>query len=167
MHGINIIDTEDVGNNEVLFVRMNSSTRVKRVWQSRNNIAKLADELKSRWRRINRISGKFYWNYRVRFSRSVMSDSATIDSRLPCPSTTPRTCSNSCPCSRWRHPTISSSVVPFFSCLQSFPASESFPMSQFFASGGQSIGASASASPVAQTGKNLPAMQQTQVRSLS
>ena len=60
MHGINIIDTEDVGNNEVLFVRMNSSTRVKRVWQSRNNIAKLADELKSRWRRINRISGKFY-----------------------------------------------------------------------------------------------------------
>ena len=60
MHGINIIDTEDVGNNEVLFVRMNSSTRVKRVWQSRNNIAKLVDELKSRWRRINRISGKFY-----------------------------------------------------------------------------------------------------------
>ena len=55
-----IMDTEDVGNNEVLFVRMNSSTRVKRVWQSRNNIAKLADELKSRWRRINRISGKFY-----------------------------------------------------------------------------------------------------------
>ena len=60
MHGINIIDTEDVGNNEVLFVRINSSTRVKRVWQSRNNIAKLVDELKSRWRRINRISGKFY-----------------------------------------------------------------------------------------------------------
>ena len=60
MHGINIIDTEDVGNNEVLFVRINSSTRVKRVWQSGNNIAKLLDELKSRWRRINRISGKFY-----------------------------------------------------------------------------------------------------------
>ena len=68
----------------------------------------------------------------VQFSCSVVSDSAT--------------CSNSCPLSRWCHPTISSSVVPFFSCLQSFPASGSFPMSQFFASGGQSIGVSASAS---------------------
>ena len=65
--------------------------------------------------------------------------------RLPCPSPMPRACSNSCPSSRWCHPTISSSVVPF-SCLQSFPASGSFLMSQFFASGGQSIGASASAS---------------------
>ena len=63
--------------------------------------------------------------------------------RLPCPSSSPRLCSNSCPLSRWCHPTISSPVVPF-SCLQSFPASGSFPMSQFFASGGQSIGASAS-----------------------
>ena len=58
----------------------------------------------------------------------------------------PGACSNSCPLSQWCHPTISSSVVPFSSCLQSFPASGSFPMSQFFASGGQSIGASASAS---------------------
>ena len=66
--------------------------------------------------------------------------------RLPCPSPTPRACSNSCPSSRWCHPTISSSVVPFSSCLQSFPAWGSFPMSQFSASGGQSIGASASAS---------------------
>ena len=65
--------------------------------------------------------------------------------RLSCPSLTPRACSNSCPSSRWCHPTISSSVVPF-SCLQSFPASGSFPVSQFFASGGQSIGASISAS---------------------
>ena len=56
----------------------------------------------------------------------------------------PRACSDSCPLSQWCHPTISSSVVPFSSCLQSFPASESFPMSQFFASGGQSIGVSAS-----------------------
>ena len=63
--------------------------------------------------------------------------------RLPCPSSTPRDCSNSCPSSRWYHPTISSSVIPFSSCLQSFPASGSFPMSQFFASGGQSIRASA------------------------
>ena len=66
--------------------------------------------------------------------------------RPPCPSPTPGVYSNSCPSSRWCHPTISSSVVPFSSCLQSFPASESFPMSQFFASGGQSIGVSASAS---------------------
>ena len=64
----------------------------------------------------------------------------------PCPSPTPRAYSNSCPSSRWCHPTISSSVVPFSSCLQSFPASGSFPMSQFFSSGGQSIGASALAS---------------------
>ena len=66
--------------------------------------------------------------------------------RLPCPSTTPKVCSNSCPSSRWCHPTISSSVVPFSSCLQSFPASGSFPMSQYFSSGDQSIRVSASAS---------------------
>ena len=65
--------------------------------------------------------------------------------RLLCPSPSPRVCSNSYPLSRWCHPTISSSVVPFSSCLQSFPASGSFPTSQFFASGGQSTGASASA----------------------
>ena len=66
--------------------------------------------------------------------------------RFPCPSPIPGACSNSCSSSWWFHPTISSSVVPFSSCLQSFPASGSFPVSQFFASGGQSIGASASAS---------------------
>ena len=66
--------------------------------------------------------------------------------RLPCPSPSPRVHSNSCPLSRWCHPTISFSVTPFSFCLQSFPASGSFPMSQHFASGGQSIGASASAS---------------------
>ena len=59
---------------------------------------------------------------------------------------TPRACSNSCPLSRWCHPTISSSIVPFSSCLQSFPASGSFPMNQLFSSGGQSMGVSASAS---------------------
>ena len=67
-------------------------------------------------------------------------------SRLPCQSPTLGACSNSCPSSQWCHPTISSSVVPFSSCLQSFPASGSFPISYFFASGGQSIGVSASAS---------------------
>ena len=66
--------------------------------------------------------------------------------RPPCPSPTHRACSNSCPSSRWCHPTISSSVILFSFCLQSFPASGAFPMSQFFASGGQSIGVSASAS---------------------
>ena len=64
--------------------------------------------------------------------------------RPPCPSPTPRDCSNSCPLSQWCHPTISFSVVPFSSCLQPFPASGSFLMSQFFTSGGQSIGASES-----------------------
>ena len=66
--------------------------------------------------------------------------------RPPYPSPTPGIYSNSCPLSPWCHPTISSSVIPFSSCLQSFPASGSFPMSQFFTSGGQRIGASASAS---------------------
>ena len=65
---------------------------------------------------------------------------------VPCPSPTPGACSNSCPLSWWCHPTISSSVIPFSSHLQSFPASGSFPMNQFFTSGGQSIGVSASAS---------------------
>ena len=86
----------------------------------------------------------------VQFSHSVMSDSlqphGLKHARLPCPSPTLRACSNSCPLSRWCHPTISSSVIPFFSCLQSFPASGSFQMSQLFPSGGQSIGVSASAS---------------------
>ena len=68
------------------------------------------------------------------------------DTRPPCPSPTPGAYSNSCPSSWWCHPTISSSVVPFSSCLQSFPASESFQMSQLFTSGGQSIGVSTSTS---------------------
>ena len=79
-----------------------------------------------------------------------MSDSLQLHKlqhiRLPCPSPTPRACSNSCPLSCWCHPTISSSVTPFSSCLRSFPESGSFQMNQFFTSGGRSIGASASAS---------------------
>ena len=67
-------------------------------------------------------------------------------SRLPCPSPSPGACSNSYPLSQWCHPTVSSSVVPFFSCPQSFPASGSFPMSWLFISGGKTTGASASAS---------------------
>ena len=84
------------------------------------------------------------------FSHSVMSDSlwphGLQHARLPCPSPTPRACSNTCPLSRWCHPTVSSSVILFSSCLQSFPASGSFPVSQFFTTGAQSIGVSDSAS---------------------
>ena len=86
----------------------------------------------------------------VQFSHSVMSNSLWPNGlqhvRPPCPSPTLRVYSNSCPLSQWCHPTISSSVIPFFSWFQSFPASGSFPMSQLFASGGQSTGVSASTS---------------------
>ena len=78
------------------------------------------------------------------FSRSLLPQGLQC-SRFPCPSQSPRVCSNSCPLNLWCHLTISSSVIPFSSCLQSFPASGSFPMSPFFTSGGQSIGISASA----------------------
>ena len=86
----------------------------------------------------------------VQFSCSVVSNSLSPHglqhTRPPCPSLTPRAYSNSCPLGRWCHPTISSCVVPFSSHPKSFPASGSFQMSQFFASGGQSIGVSASVS---------------------
>ena len=86
----------------------------------------------------------------VQFSRSVMSDSLrpheSQHTRPPCPSPTPGVHSGSCPSSWWCHPAISSSVVPYSSCPQSLPASGSFPMSQLFAWGGQSIGVSALAS---------------------
>ena len=86
----------------------------------------------------------------VQDSHSVVSDSLQPHepqhTRPPCPSPTPRVYPNSRPLSWWCHPTISSSVGPFSSCLQSFPASGSFPMSQLFASGGQNIGVSASTS---------------------
>ena len=86
----------------------------------------------------------------VQFSCSVVSDSLqpheSQHARSPCPSPTPGVHPNSCPSSQWCHPAISSFVVPFSSCPQSLPASESFPMSQLFTSGGQSIGPSASAS---------------------
>ena len=86
----------------------------------------------------------------VQSSRSAMSDSLRLHesqhARPPCPSPTPGVYPNSCPSSQWCHPAISSSVVPFSSCPQSLPASGSFPMSQFFSSGGQSIRVSTSAS---------------------
>ena len=95
-----------------------------------------------------RRQGKF----KLVFSSSVMSNSLRPHrlqrARFPCPPLSPRVCSNSHPLSPWCLPTISTFVVPFFSCPQSFPASGSFPMSQFLASGSQSIGASASVLPV-------------------
>ena len=88
--------------------------------------------------------------FSVQFSRSVMSDSLppheSQHARPPCPSPTPGVHSDSCPSNQWCHPAISSSVIPFSSCPQSFPASGSFQMSQIFASGSQSIGVSASTS---------------------
>ena len=94
------------------------------------------------------LDGTFHIS--VQFSCSVMFDSLLPDglqqARLPCPLPTPRVYSNSCPLSQWCYPTIFSSVIPLSSCLQSFPESGSFPMRQFFPSGGQSIGVSASVS---------------------
>ena len=90
------------------------------------------------------------WIWSVQFSHSVVSNSlrphGLQHARLPCPSSTPRVYSNSHPLSQWCHPTISSSIIPFSSHLQSFPESGSFQMRSFFASGGQSIGVSASTS---------------------
>ena len=92
----------------------------------------------------------FFIAHNIQFSCSVMSDSLRPHelqhARPPCPSPTPGVHPNRCPLSRWCHPTISSSVIPFFSCPQSFPASGSFQMNPLFPSGGQSIGVSASTS---------------------
>ena len=109
------------------------------------------------WKRLVAIpvpkkgNAKEHSNYcTVQFSHSVVSNSLRPQglqhTRLSCPSPTPKACSNSCPSNKWCHPTISSSVIPFSSCLQSFPPSGTFPMSQFFTSGHQSIGVSTSAS---------------------
>ena len=91
-----------------------------------------------------------FFTHSVQFSRSVMSGSLQPcelqHARPPCPSPTPGVHPNPCPSSRWCHPTISSSVVPFSSCPWSFPASGSFQMSQRFASGDQNVGVSASTS---------------------
>ena len=97
-----------------------------------------------------KIATLYVYIQSVQFSFSVVPDSLQSHelqhTRPPCPSPTPGVHSNSCPLSQWCHPAISSSIVPFSSCPRSLPASESFPMSQLFASGGQSIGVSALAS---------------------
>ena len=110
--------------------------------------------LTSFWRLERKIASKFWcciyvYISSLQFSCSVMSDSlrphGLQHTSRPCPSPTPRACSNSCASSQWCHPSISFSVIPISSCLQSFPASGSFLISQLFASGGQSFGASTSA----------------------
>ena len=104
--------------------------------------------LKTLWRFFKKL--KVELPLLLLFGHSVVSDSlqppGLQHTRLPCPSSFPRACSNSCPLSWWCHPTILFFVIPFPSCLQSFPASESFSMSQLFESGGQSIWVSASTS---------------------
>ena len=96
------------------------------------------------------MSLSFEQSISLLFSHLVVSKSlqppGLQHTRLPCPSPSPRVCSNSCPVSQWCHPTFSSFVAPFSFCLQPFPASRSFQMNQLFTSGGQSVGTSASAS---------------------
>ena len=102
-----------------------------------------------------------FWRlfHKTQFSLSVMSDSLQPyepqHASPPCPSPTPKVHPNSYPLSQWCHPTISSSAVPFSSCLQSFPASGSFPVSQFFTAGGQIIGVSALASVLSMNTRDL------------
>ena len=106
--------------------------------------------LSPRTKSVNSGQSLHFSGLSVQFSRSVVSNSLwpheLQHTRPPCPSPTPGVYPNPCPSSWWCHPTISSSVIPFSSCPQSFPASGSFQMSQLFASGGQSIGVSASTS---------------------
>ena len=108
-----------------------------------------AKETSTKWK-VNLVNGRKHWQIicpSVQFSRSVVSDSLQPHepqhARPLCPSPTPKVYPNPCPLSRWCHPAISSFVVPFSSCPQSFPALGSFPMSQLFTWGGQSIGVSA------------------------
>ena len=102
------------------------------------------------------LEGKFYFVHLLSFVWICdPMDCGLLHTWLPCASLSPGICSNSCPLSRWYHTTISSSVAPFFSCPKSFPASRSFPMSWLFPSGGQSIGASASASVLPMNTQNL------------
>ena len=135
------------GTSQSCFCHFVLTSRVH--WQQRSSHWEVGDNQK--------YSRTFTWELesKAKFSRSVMSDSLQSHepqhTRPPCPSPIPGVHPNPCPLGQWCHPTISSSTVPFSSCPQSFPASgkfipDSFQMSQLFASGGQSIGVSASAS---------------------
>ena len=121
--------------NKLIFRKLDSGKTPPRLWKRQSNM------------KVHSISKD---DQLLLFSHSVESNPlqphGLPHARLPHPSLSPWACSDLCPSSQWCHPTISSSVIPFSSCLQSFPALGSFPVSQFFASGGQSIGVSASAS---------------------
>ena len=118
------------------------ATATKTVWYQQK------ESLPSRWDRTEgpAINPHIHCCSSVHMSYSTLWPQGLQHANLPCPSPSPEVRSNSCPLSQWCHPTVSFSVTPFFSHLQSCPAAGSFQMSQFFASGGQSTGASASAS---------------------
>ena len=125
--------------------RFKGDTRVWSLGEGKSNLAKRPSEYRLFLRKIPT------WAFSsLQFSRSVVSNSLRLHelqhARPPCPSPTPRVYPDSRPLSQWFHLTVSSSVIPFSSCLQSFPTSGSFQMSQLFASGGQNIGVSASTS---------------------
>ena len=119
-----------------------------KLWTTDTNRPKIPTATSDGARSKNRVleAKAGYWACTHRHQFSCLQPHGLQHTRPPCPSPSPRVYSNSCPSSQWCHPTISSSVTPFSSCLQSFPASGSFPVSQFFISGGQSIGVSASTS---------------------
>ena len=128
------------------YIRSSYNSIEKKMTQSKNGLRSWIDIFPKKtyiwptgiWKSLNH-----------QFSPVTQSCSTVCDpmhTRLPCPSPTPGACSNSCSSSQWCHPTISSYAIPFSSCLQSFPASRSFPISQFFTSGGQSFRISASPS---------------------
>ena len=156
--GINWVDTirkkrdmvskVEGGNDETKRQKLQSKTIYWRTGANQRGWSRDSNQRKSK-RKAQKWGGKVKIDS-VQFSCSVMSNSLwphrLQHTRPPCPSPTPGVHPNSCPLSRWCHPTISSSVVPFYPCPQSFPTSRSFQMSQLFTSGGQSIGVSASTS---------------------
>ena len=130
--------------------RPRDRTQVSRIAGRRFTLLATREAKEREWQRMFKLLHNCTHLSPVQISHSVMSNSLwpheLYHTRPPCPSPTPRVHLNPCSLSRWCHPTISSSIIPFSSCPQSFPASGSFPMSQLFASGGQSIGVSASTS---------------------
>ena len=140
-------------------MKLDMKTRLKKnnlyrcgEWFILNVLLHLLENFRTYWKHLENIGDICSWKLARQFSHSFMSNSlrphGLQHARLPCLSPTPRACLNSCPSSWWCPPTISSSVISFSSCLQSFPASGSFSMRQSFALGGQSIGASASVCPM-------------------
>ena len=147
MFNLELLPTQLRGQNGDLFSYQRHRKCTSHDW--RVGSIRLRKVREKEWLNSNQRFAKIRFSS-VQFSRSVVSDSLwpheLQHARPPCPSPTPRVHSNSLPLSRWCHPAISSSVIPFSSCPQSLPASGSFPMSQLFTWGGQSTGVSALAS---------------------